>query len=226
VRLVGALKPAQDAQAPGGAAWGAAAAAAARSAAGDGFDRPTARPAAGVLPPSLARGIAQLDAPDEEEEDGGGGAHIPDADAIRCAARVRTLAFVCFFRARSVARVFERLCADASRRGSHRACRRAKEKRERARFIHSRAGDFVPLSSGAPPSSTQRHAGGGAPGGAPARAGGDDSDASGSDEDVRLCVPARHGCARRASLRCCRAHLPLLHRIALFCASVSALACL
>jgi hypothetical protein len=92
---VGALKPpAQDDAAPPGATWGAAAAAA-RSAAGDGFDRPSAR--AGALPPSLARGIAELDAPDGEDE-GADGAHIPDADAIRCGSdgRFRFLGHVRF----------------------------------------------------------------------------------------------------------------------------------
>jgi hypothetical protein len=93
--------------------------------------------------------------------------------------------------------------------------RRAKEKRERARFIHARAGDFVPSTSGAPPSSTQRHAGGAAGGTQPRRGGGAGSDGSGSDEDVRLCVPAPQRAHTQALLRGLPACATAVSRIAL-----------
>jgi hypothetical protein len=111
----------------------------------------------------VTRGLEALDAGGDDDGPGS----FPDEATVRCATASPLKISV------------SRMLTLAPMLLTH--CRRAKEARERARGVAGRAADFVPLDGAMPAKAPAAQRGG--------ERDGRESDQSGDEDDVRVCVP-------------------------------------
>ena len=145
---------------------------------GDARDDSFDRPSLrpGVVPSAVTRGLEALDAGGDDDGPGS----FPDEAAVRCG----TLLAVAILRMLTPAPMLRP--------------RRAKEARERARGVAGRAADFVPLDGAMPAKAPSAQRGGDLDG--------RESDQSGDEDDVRMCVPTHaHGSSRQS--HCADSHV-------------------